>query len=371
MALAEDINQRSYNEQTNPGPARKDNKYNINLLRYPSDLGTNDLQHFITFKINIRGKSKFDQDKVIGQVTRDPDSANFTNDQLATSATTVTQIGAGVLGFGIAKNLLSKYVKTGSTGSSVAKNVGRSIVDTGVAGAAGLATGVIAGEVLNANQLLKPDTTNRISDVISLYVDGPPTVRYNMNYAMKELGTLAGIAAGGVSGVSSISNPMSEQAAAVASQFAALPGALGSTDLKSLISASSKTALNPFKEVLFESVDFRTFQFRYRFFPKSRQESDTVFDIIKKFKFHMHPEMSKDKLFFIYPAEFVIEYNYFDGPNSYFHKLKPCALENMEVTYGGQESFSSFKDGHPTEINMSLTFKELEIITKESIIQGY
>jgi hypothetical protein len=38
----------------------------------------------------------------------------------------------------------------------------------------------------------------------------------------------------------------------------------------------------------------------------------------------------------------------------------------MEVSYGG-EQFSSFRDGQPTEVNMSLVFKETEILTKELI----
>ena len=84
----------------------------------------------------------------------------------------------------------------------------------------------------------------------------------------------------------------------------------------------------------------------------------------------MHPEMSESKLFFIYPSEFHITYYYGNSENEYFHKLAPCALESMEVSYG-DEQFSSFEDGNPTVINMSLTFRELEILTKKMIDQGY
>jgi hypothetical protein len=42
----------------------------------------------------------------------------------------------------------------------------------------------------------------------------------------------------------------------------------------------------------------------------------------------------------------------------------------MDVNYGG-EQFSSFRDGAPTEINMSLTFRELEILTKKMVQEGY
>jgi hypothetical protein len=80
----------------------------------------------------------------------------------------------------------------------------------------------------------------------------------------------------------------------------------------------------------------------------------------------MHPEISQGKMFFIYPSEFQITYYYGGQRNEYFHQFRPCILESMEVTYGG-EQFSSFNDGHPTEVNLALTFRETEIITRNMI----
>jgi hypothetical protein len=80
--------------------------------------------------------------------------------------------------------------------------------------------------------------------------------------------------------------------------------------------------------------------------------------------------MSEGKLFFIYPSEFQISYYFGSKENLYFHKFAPCALESMEVSYGG-EQFSSFDDGNPVEVNMVLTFRELSILTKKMIQKGY
>jgi hypothetical protein len=182
------------------------------------------------------------------------------------------------------------------------------------------------------------------------------------------LGTIAGLAAGGASAIDS-ADSRSETGAALAMQFAKLPGALG-VNVADVVSAAGKVSLNPFKEVIFEAVDFRAFNFKYRFFPKSRQEADNVEKIIKLFKFHMHPDLSSNKLFFIYPSEFEIAYFYESKENTYFHKIKPCVLESMDVSYGG-EQFSSFRDGIPTEVNITLTFRETEILTKKQIKDGY
>jgi hypothetical protein len=278
-------------------------------------------------------------------------------------------VAAGVVAGGITKTILGKFGRTGAVAGN--KTLGTTkAADTAIAAGVGIGVGLATGAAINANKLLKPDTSFRISDVIALYVDGPPTVKYGMNYANKELGTLAGIVSGGLIESLGALNPLGEQGAAAFAAFAKLPGAFGSVDVQSALSASSKTSLNPFKEVVFESVDFRSFAFKYKFLPKNKAESEAVRNIIKLFKFHMHPEMSEGKLFFIYPSEFQITYYFQNQQNNYFHKMAPCALESMEVSYGG-EQFSSFDDGNPTEVNMTLTFRELEILTKKMIDQGY
>jgi hypothetical protein len=347
----------------------RESKFNINVLQYPSDLGSQDNLHYIEFGINVRGKSEFDKTKRLFEVRRNPDSGNLSQEQIGTVATTAGAVAAGVVAGGITKTILGKFGRTGAVAGN--KTLGTTkAADTAIAAGVGIGVGLATGAAINANKLLKPDTSFRISDVIALYVDGPPTVKYGMNYANKELGTLAGIVSGGLIESLGALNPLGEQGAAAFAAFAKLPGAFGSVDVQSALSASSKTSLNPFKEVVFESVDFRSFAFKYKFLPKNKAESEAVRNIIKLFKFHMHPEMSEGKLFFIYPSEFQITYYFQNQQNNYFHKMAPCALESMEVSYGG-EQFSSFDDGNPTEVNMTLTFRELEILTKKMIDQGY
>jgi hypothetical protein len=234
----------------------------------------------------------------------------------------------------------------------------------------GAAAATGAATFVNANDMTRPDTSQRITDVINLHVDGPPAVRYGMKYSNKDLGALAGIVGTGF-GEGSLASlkGVGEASAAALTAFAKLPAALGATDVRSALSASAKTSLNPFSEVIFESVDFRSFAFKYRFFPKNKQESDSVRAIINLFKFHMHPEMSASKLFYIYPSEFQITYFFNKNENTYTHKFLPCVLESMEVSYGGDQ-FSTFKDGNPTEINVTLLFRETELLTKKTIMDA-
>lgn len=344
------------------------NTFAIAPKQYPSDLGGDDLKHWVRFSINVRGKSEITlgNERQIGNVSRAPDTANLTNEQLATAALGGAAVAGAIAPTAIAAG--GRLVKEFFFGAAQrGKRTGGFGSTLGTVAAAG--AGAAAGFLLTKfSDQLKPDTSRRIDEEIALYIDGPPTVRYAAQYSNKDLGTIAGLAGGGASGVSSVSG-LGETASALAAQFAKLPGALG-VNLPDVLSASAKVSLNPFREVLFEAIDFRSFNFKYRFFPKSRDEANSVEDIIKIFKFHMHPELSANKLFFIYPSEFEIGYYFQNNQNTYFHKFKPCVLEAMDISYGG-EQFSSFVDGKPTEVNMTLTFRETEILTKKQIKDGF
>jgi hypothetical protein len=367
--MAADIKTRTekaldaYKESTASVGSVDKNKFNVKVIQYPSDLQTApNLQHYVLFNINVRGKSKFNIDNRQFEVKRNPDAAGLTKEQIGSDSIRLLTEGAAVVTTGVAVTSLvsaagAAFGKTGATAKAVSRVVGAGV-------------GLSVGATMASSDILAKDTTYRISNAIALYVDGPPSVKYSMNYANKELGTLLGVLSGSVFDSQGLVSAGAETVSALGASIAKLPGAFGAADIGSALSISSGTSLNPFRETVFESVDFRSFAFKYKFFPKNKKESDDVYEIIKTFKFHMHPEMSEGKLFFIYPSEFNISYYFGSEENGYFHKFATCVLENMDVSYGG-EQFSSFRDGAPTEINMSLTFRELEILTKNMVEEGY
>jgi hypothetical protein len=68
----------------------------------------------------------------------------------------------------------------------------------------------------------------------------------------------------------------------------------------------------------------------------------------------------------ITPSTFDIEY----FPNTHLHKISTSVLQSVQVNYGGDRP-QFFDDDHPVETQLSLGFKELEIITKERIAKGF
>lgn len=347
-------------------------KYNIKNLSYPENLGNNpDVQHYVAFFVNVRGKSKFNKQvgvnggnqkiledvKVgVGQNRLDP---NKTGQQTGAAGLVAgAQIGgAASLLSGVLEGKLS-FTELLSAGAKAL-----------VGGAAGLAT--IKG--VEALGLIESDTLKRISDVITLHIQDKPSTSYNVNYQDKEIGTLGGLLAGGSSMTDATETlgSMGKDAgqAAIAGIVSAVSTAFGGP-AGNLLELGTKQKTNSFREQFFESVDFRTFNFRHTFMPRSQQEAEDVRRILNLFKFHMHPELSQGGLFYVYPSEFEIKYFYKDKENQYFDKISSCVLENMSVDYGG-DIFSTFEDGNPVEVNLTLKFKELELLTKDRITQGY
>ena len=135
-------------------------------------------------------------------------------------------------------------------------------------------------------------------------------------------------------------------------------------------------AKNPNLESVFKSVPFREFNFPFTFAPKNEKEKDSVHKILQLFRFHMLPEQqSGANGYFNVPSEFQITYMYRDNENSYLPRISRCVLKNTTIDYAPEQVVSTLtpdeRGAPPTLITMNLTFGETEIMTKETIAQGF
>jgi hypothetical protein len=133
-------------------------------------------------------------------------------------------------------------------------------------------------------------------------------------------------------------------------------------------------ASNASRYQLFNGIEFRQFQFQYKFVAKNEKESQEIEKITKVFRKHMLPDFAEGKVgFYTIPDIFEIEYilSSANGSLTTLHKFKPCALTSCEISYGGDGSFGLFFDGKPTNVSMNLTFLELEQVVKKNIDEGY
>ncbi len=128
-----------------------------------------------------------------------------------------------------------------------------------------------------------------------------------------------------------------------------------------------QTPGNSKQEVLFNSVNFREFDFNYQFTPKSSGEAKNVMNIIRMFKHHMLPEFANDaKSIYIYPSEFNVKYYKGNKENTYIEKQITAVLQSVGIDYTPNGQFNTFADGMPQQINMTLRFKELSTPSKET-----
>lgn len=357
---------------TSTGQTDKGHKYNVENLRYPQYVGSeSDLQHYMVFFINVRGKSKYNKTNRITEVT--PLGQNrMSNIGLTTAG---AQAAGGALGAAVGGKVASKVLKNFDM-TSVANNFLGPVLET-VGVGIGAVTGAAGGQALN-NALggFVPDKTFRISDAIMLAVNEKPSVQYGIDYDGKDIGTFMGYLAGGTGAVEMAAGQQNaEMLRAVVLNIANIPSGIANLiganlDIPSAFQVGAGVAPNPFREQVFRNVETRQFVFDYKFLPRSPVEAANVRKIIEKFKYHMHPEISDGGLFYIYPSTFDIAYYFKGSENKNLHRISTCVLESLNVDYGGQ-GWNTFGDGMPTELNMRLKFRELEVLTKERIEKGY
>jgi hypothetical protein len=350
--------------------------YAFSSISYPRDV-TYDMQngHYMLFYINVQNKTKY-----------------FMNSE-SNSA-----IGENVFyqepvddeqGFGIPKNA-SKFVSYGNTEASYKKG----LIDRGGKGTiqtsdkADLRKG---RKGIGGFENIMP-TTTRITDSIAIYL--PPNVKdaTSVGYNNAEMGIIGAAAAGSASVLDALRkgdmSKLARTAGGAATDLLATAGLnLGSEfigtlagvdpeGLKGFAKKAFGQASNPYMEVLFEGVELRTFTYNFTFSPRNSDETDDVQKIIEMFRFHMLPELNGgSSAFMTLPSTFDIHYMYQVTPdvsmeNNYYSKIATCVLKGCDVDYtpNGVKSFAS---GAPTQITMSLSFQETEMLTKQHVNRGY
>ena len=245
------------------------------------------------------------------------------------------------------------------------------------------------GQMGGVNSTFK--TTTRITDSVALYL--PPNVQDSTSagYNDAQTGIVGLVAAGGGQFLDAMRRNDYQAAASqliggvkAISEEALIRSTAGIVDLLSggegdTLGLANKVfgqATNPYMEVLFDSMAFRNFTYNFTFAPKNAQERDDVQDIIKLFRFHMAPELKgAQHRFLTLPSTFDIHYMYqhsknYASENNFYSKIATCVLKDVTVDYT-PNGVKSFQDGSPTQINMSLSFQETELLNKQMINAGY
>ena len=233
-------------------------------------------------------------------------------------------------------------------------------------------------------------TTTRITDSIALYLPPNVTDSTSAQYEDTPTGILGVAATDIIRGVKAFNEDDFELIGSLGGKalketFQEILKNLGGGAVEALTGNEGAIPLankvfgradNPFVEVFFNTMNIRTFTYNFNFAPRNEDETMEIQQIIQLFRFHMAPDLQEvNSRYLTLPSEFDIHYMYKanDGQsyeNDYYGRIGTCVLENVTTNYT-PNGVKSFADGAPTQITMSLTFRETEVLTKEKINAGY
>lgn len=323
----------------NPLKALESNGYNVHSFTYPIDLTTDPAQqHFVVFYVNESTNTQF-----------------------------------------ITKNTKAEFMEDGKIVTSFSGNGKLSSILPGGDSQAKVSQG-------NNISTWNARPIKRVPMAIALYMPPMIATTYAAEWGQGQMNATGGVVKAMSDGFSmtSIKQALSEIGIGIlggaVQDGADFVKSYSGADINALdgISLATRAAINPHIEMLFRKIGFRTFQFDFKFTPRSEKEALLAHNIIKAFAFYGAPEIRESKdaaKYYIFPAEFDIEFWSNGKPNDFLNKISTCALTSCTVNYTGSGGWSAFQadkmNGVPVECNLTLQFQELEIITKKRILQGY
>ena len=313
----------------------KQNPLSFSAVQYPLDLGSNELGHYILFESGYIGYEP--QDKT-----------SFT--------------------YGGADSLRKSNAKT----SKFLKDV------------AGTSKSKLKAEQ-NIHTSDSPDS--RLGDktitnaAVSIYM--PPNIKtnYTQSYDNEDLGMAGDLEAGlkGIldakgalnkvkAGIDGTIGPILREGKRIAGEASA---AMGLGDPVRMLAKRGGIAVNPRAEQFYSAPNFRTFTYEFDFFPRNEEEGNAVQQIIKIFKYNSAPGLGGGygSLFTI-PNYFRISYMFNGKQNQYIHGIAAAYCNAVNVDYTPDNAVSTFGNGMPTHIKMSLEFTEDRMLTKRDIEGG-
>ena len=226
------------------------------------------------------------------------------------------------------------------------------------------------------SQIRTTDTVETGVANIYLYVPASVTINDSLQYDNAEMGIITSAV------VSAADEAIKAGATDMGTAFGAAEGA--ATGLgQALVQEGSKaagvrqqlklnqgTARNPRTEMLFKSPGLRQLSLTWKLMPTNRQESDHIFDMIQTIRSHSYPATSGSEVLFSFPDIFQIDFVTKHGGAAQMVKFAKAYCTSITTNYGASGP-AFFKDGKPVEIDLTMTFQETQVQTRESIEEGF
>lgn len=206
--------------------------------------------------------------------------------------------------------------------------------------------------------------TRRIEESIALFM--PNQLVFSSQNAYEDISLSAIAGSVGVGALNRIANILPGAAGQMVGVISSLAGTVGT------VSRMAGHPINPRVEILFATTPQRQFVFEVLMAPRNSYESEAIKKIVRTLRFHAAPELSgPGGLTFIPPAEFDITFFNKGVENVNIPRINTCVLNRIEVDYSPSGVYSTFNNGHPVAVRLSMSFTEVELLHKLRIAQGF
>jgi hypothetical protein len=285
------------------------------LYQYPRDLGSATRGHYILFSINEVSEIQYQQGKAAVNAIAEGDSKS-------------------------AANLTTKIISTGA--------------DSATSGTS--------------------NRTKATKAIIALYMPETMAFTYDSTYddtSLMAVGKEIGGALSGTKGGKGVIGRLKGMISAGGKAFNKAVTVAGSQTAR-LALQTQGLAINPQKQLLFQGIGFRNYQLVFTFTPYSKQESKVIADIIKEFKKAAAPTITETAggMFFKVPSSFDLQFMFNGKENEKISRVAESVLTTIDVNYS-PNTFAAMDDGAPTQIMLTLNFKEIVLIDSKKISKSF
>ena len=205
---------------------------------------------------------------------------------------------------------------------------------------------------------------------VNLYL--PPELSHSLqaNYAQQDLGGLGSAAVNALDqGFYFNENGGSYGGAAIDTAGSVISGLINDVTkdgvLGTAFQRSTGRVSNNYSFTIFKGMQHRKFSYSFRLIARNANDSVVIKDICDTFMFYMLPVRSTDSFHhFDIPCMWEIGYNRYGKPIELLDQPNNCFLENVSISYGKDGLGQTYNNGAPVDVTIKLSFMEIEPLVR-------
>ena len=135
--------------------------------------------------------------------------------------------------------------------------------------------------------------------------------------------------------------------------------------------------INPRLQLLFKSKEIRTFNFTWELYPRNKDETNMIRDIVQQFRSFSSPSIEGNLGLLAVPGEFEVRFLNKNSTttgfveNEWLPRILRFAINSISVDYSPQGIWGSFVDNSPLGVVLTMQISELYVVNKEKVEEGY